>query len=428
MNFEQNIGRSEQIARTIEAHKQTFKCEPSVIASAPGRFHLMGEHTWFFGGKTLSMSIDRFVCVSVSIRNDDLLRFHYVESDDNKHISLSSLRFRKEDKWANSIKAAIYSFISGSIIERTGEDQIPKMPGLDFCVSSPILPSSGMGVTTAMKVASACAVNELLDLDCPDSELLSVLDKGSREFLKEDEENHLAENLTAMFSKKDSLVLTNHDSRHIAEAFELVDFPFSKSLSKKNILLVDAHVPRLTSWSERSIMKEENKKLLKLLRHARQDGSWKYEDDMAEIRDVLSSVSEDSRRHLYGVINEHKCVLSSLDALKEGVFSAFARAVNKSHENMRDFYDISCPEIDWILKRLVEINPNPDRDHNPVCCGRITGQGFSRCLFAILDDANVPEFEKRLSEYSKIFGFKADVLSVKSADGVIVERINNRVR
>lgn len=420
MKIEKRIERNEQIAITVEAHERTFGRRPVVVASAPGRFHLIGEHTWYFGGKTLSMSIDRFVCVSVSPRDDDLLRFHYVETGENKHISLLALRFRKEDKWTNSIKSVIHAFISGSIIEQGGEGEPPGMPGLDFCVSSPVQPSAGMGITTAMKVAAACAVNELLDLDCPASELLSVMERGNREFLKEQDENHLAENLTAMFSRKGALVLTDHDAAsRPAQAFEIVDFSFPG----KSVLLVDARVPRLTSWNERSLMSEPHRLLLESLRRPGAGGGWSYEDDRAEVSEALDSVPEDFRRRLYGVINEQRCALDALDALRRGAFPQFARAVNGSHENMRDLYDISCPEIDWILKRLVEINPTPDSEHNPVCCGRITGQGFGRCLYAILDGQNIPEFQKRLSEYTKIFGFRAACFEVRSEDGVIVERL-----
>jgi galactokinase len=44
------------------------------------------------------------------------------------------------------------------------------------------------------------------------------------------------------------------------------------------------------------------------------------------------------------IINEHHYVLSAQSALtaEPADFSGFAKAVNHSHENLRDFYDISC--------------------------------------------------------------------------------------
>lgn len=399
----------EQINKITESHKKKFGTESCVVAITPCRFHLIGEHTWFFGGKTLSMAINRFVCISVSFRNDDNFYFHFSGTEDTKHIAVSALRFRKEDKWANAIKSVIYGFIACGFIEN--------ISGLDFSVSSELPQSAGMGVTTAFKICTANVLNELFELDCSDSEIFEVIEKGNIEFLKEKGENHFSENITAMFSEKNSVVLTNHSKRKLSQdSFSILNLDFSG----KTILLVDAKVPRFSMWQEESIMTNEYKELLDSLKNSKQNiyGGWIYTEDRGEVTEALDNLKENDRRHLQGVINEHKCVLDAYDALQKGNFAMFAKAVNRSHENMRDLYDISCPEIDWILKRLVEINPNPDKEHNPVCCGRITGQGFGRSLFAIIDDNNLPEFEEKLSEYTKIFGFKTSCYKVEASNGV----------
>ena len=89
---------------------------------------------------------------------------------------------------------------------------------------------------------------------------------------------------------------------------------------------------------------------------------------------------------------------------------------------MRDLYDLSCPEIDWILKRLQEINPNLEDSRNPTSCGRITGKGFGRLAYTILNRSDVDEFKKKLAEYERIFGFKTTCMEVKPAGGVHIVR------
>ena len=87
------------------------------------------------------------------------------------------------------------------------------------------------------------------------------------------------------------------------------------------------------------------------------------------------------------------------------------------YESLRDFYDLSCPEIDWILKRVNDIEPNLEIIHNPVSCGRITGKGFGRCVYAILRESDVEKFKQKLAEYEKIFGFHPSCYEVSTADG-----------
>ena len=87
---------------------------------------------------------------------------------------------------------------------------------------------------------------------------------------------------------------------------------------------------------------------------------------------------------------------------------------------MRDDYELSCAEVDWILKRLSMINPNLNDMRNPNSCGRITGKGFGRCAYTILNKDDIPLFKEKLSEYERIFGFHPRTYEIEPADGVHV--------
>ena len=119
-------------------------------------------------------------------------------------------------------------------------------------------------------------------------------------------------------------------------------------------------------------------------------------------------------------MREHKDVLAAVSAIEKGDFSKFARHVNNSHISLRDYYDLSCPEIDWIIKRIVEIDPKIQFLTDPVSCGRITGKGFGRCIYAFLRNSDVDKFKEKLTEYEHIFGFTTDCHEVSSADGAHV--------
>ena len=147
-------------------------------------------------------------------------------------------------------------------------------------------------------------------------------------------------------------------------------------------------------------------------------GGWRYEESGTERSEVLSVVNEDTKRRLVCIMNEHKFVLEALAGLQDNDFASFARAVNHSHENLRDSYDISCPEVDWILKRVQELDECPDDLRTPVNCGRITGKGFGRCTYSVLRTEDVPKYREKLQDYERIFGFKAVCYEVKPARGV----------
>ena len=119
--------------KVIAEHKKEYGVKPSVISQAPGRFHLCGEHSWMFRDKTLSMAVNLPVYVAGSLRDDTSFRFNFVQLEEKKHANLSSLKLKKEDKWANSVKSVLYGFASGNF----------DLKGIDFTIYTDILPSAG---------------------------------------------------------------------------------------------------------------------------------------------------------------------------------------------------------------------------------------------------------------------------------------------
>ena len=51
-----------------DAHELEYGGKPDIVAKAPGRFHLIGEHSWFFKDKTMSMAVNLPIYVAISKR------------------------------------------------------------------------------------------------------------------------------------------------------------------------------------------------------------------------------------------------------------------------------------------------------------------------------------------------------------------------
>ena len=385
-----------------DAHELEYGGKPDIVAKAPGRFHLIGEHSWFFKDKTMSMAVNLPIYVAVSKRDDTSIKFYFHQLNERKKASLTSLKMKKEDRWANAVKAIVYGFTSGGFT----------LGGMNITIYSETLPSAGFGITTAVKAAAAVAIKSLFELNCSDMELLQVIERGNRRFLQNN--NYIADNFAALFSKKNNIIITDH----FKNTWDYVPFNFED----KKVLLVDTKVPRVTVWNEETLHEPQYALIMGDLRERKPNiyGGWRYIDDVTDINLQLSVVSEDVRRKLLSVLYEHNDILAAREGIEKGDFFKFARAVNHSHETMRDMFNISCPEIDWILKRVNELEPNLDFVRNPVTCGRITGKGFGRCLYAIMREGDRDNFKAKIAEFEKIFGFHPDVYEVEPADGASI--------
>ena len=385
-----------------DAHELEYEKMPEVVAKAPGRFHLAGEHSWFYKDKTISMAMNLYVHIAVSKRDDGLAKIYFHQLNDRKKITISTNKFRKEDKWANAIKSVIYGFTSGGF----------SIGGVDITVYTDIMPSAGFGITTAMKAATAIALRKLFELNCSDVQLLQVLERGNRLFLKKN--NFLSDNYAALFAKKGSLIITDYAKI----SWDYVPFNFPN----RKIIITDTTVPRISVWNEDTLFDPKYALLLGELKDKKNNvyGGWSYINSIADIDEVLEVLQKDEQRKLMAIIREHSDVLDIREGVEKGDFFKLARAINHSHETVREFFDISCPEIEWIVKRINELEPNLEHLRNPVTCGRLTGKGYGRCIYAIMRDVDYENYLQKLVEFEKIFGFHPATFEVECADGASI--------
>ncbi|MCR4790568.1 MAG: galactokinase [Treponemataceae bacterium] len=378
-------------------HKDEYCTQPEVIVSSPGRVHLLGEHSWYFGDKTLSIAVNLPVFVAVSKRSDSLFYFSFHQLKEHKKANLSTLKYRKEDRWANFFKAMAYAFSNSG----------RKICGMDVTVYSDVLPSAGFGITTGMTVAFAIAINKIFNFGLDENSLLKIIESGYRLFLNQP--FYRSDVYTALFAKKDCAILTDHSDG----SYKYYPFKFPG----ESIILTDAKVPRISLWEEEDFYSEKNRSMLAKLKKKR-NNKIVYEDAASEINEILEGVSEDERRRLNSIIREYFFTSGAEEALEKSSLSNFVRFINKSHEMLADQFQISCPEIDWLVKRILESDAG--KTQNFSSCSRIIGKGFGRCTFTLLAESDVENYMQKLIEYERIFGFHPLTYLVDTDDGALI--------
>jgi len=141
-----------------------------------------------------------------------------------------------------------------------------------------------------------------------------------------------------------------------------------------------------------------------------QDVSKLAESDLSEL-----SIPESMRRRVLYIIRESISVDDAIAALQKNDWVVFSRIVTRSQESLRDRFEISCPELDWLVKRAMEfVIP----DTNDIVCSRLTGRGFGGCTYSILRADDIETYIEKLSDYERIFGFRPLYYRVKPAGGV----------
>jgi galactokinase len=371
-------------------HRAEYDDAPDIIAAAPGVVKFLGEHTEASDGMVLAAALSFEIQVAISLRRDSSLRFFAADLGERKRTSVGNLKFKREDRWANYPKG---------VLDLLVKEGLPAK-GVNFTITGDIPIGLGLASSAALGLASALAFKELFGLNKRGEELAELARRAETDFLGHPvpSYDHLAG--AAPAGGTVSIVDLRTDRRRAV--------PF---LDGNNIVvLTDSKVPRINVDAELKQRAEDCMKCLAVLAR----GSSKTLRDFGpeEVDELMGSLPESVRRRCLHVVEEIARVAEAEEALIKGDAAAFGRAVNKSHSSLRNLYEVSCPEIDWLAKRAVEIDG--------VLCSRLTGKGFGGCTVTVMDESSLPEYRKRLEDYERIFGFRPAIHETRLAGGLRV--------
>ncbi|MDR3130005.1 MAG: galactokinase [Treponema sp.] len=362
--------------------------EPVVIAEAPGRIHYLGEHGEPKAGLFLSSTIDRYVRVAVSMRKDNSLRFFAADLGERKRTTLANLKFKREDRWANYIKVAVHIFAGLGC----------PVKGLNFTLAGNIPQQAGLASSSAIETAAAVALKGFFKVNISDRELLNRLIASRETFFGKN--SAPVDYLIALSARRDNFLVVDEASLAVKK--------IKSPLSGYKFLVMDSRVPKMPVEEELNQRRQDIKRGLELLSQRRQGENFRS-FAAADLMESLGNFPEEIRRRCMHIIQELRRVADAEEALKSADIPALSRVFFHSHESLRDLYEVSCPEIDWLVKRAQEIEG--------VLGSRMTGQGFGGCTYTILSDAAVKEYQRRLDDYERIFGFHPLTYVVKPAGG-----------
>ena len=369
-------------------HQNEYGIEPSVICSAPGTVHLLGEHGDRSDGSVLSFAVDQRIYIAASLRGDSHLHFFSADLKERKKCAAAGLKFKTEDRWANYSKGVINALMP----------QGDTPPGMNFTLLSQIPMGIGLASSSALTVAAACAVKTLLDIDVSDERIIAAAHSSENDFMGL--QVSVSSPAAAYFARSDHLLVSTSPMQRP----EYLRFaPASAAL-----LLTDSRVPPSMGADEKEEIEECRRECIRALRL--ESGSRRIRQLTSESLSVtIEGLSERSRRVGLHLAMEDDRIQEFLRALADESMEEAGRVLSRSHESLRDLLEISCPELDWLARRSAETEG--------VYGARMIGEGYGGCTIALVDNDSKQKYIHQLEEYDRIFGFKAGLFPVGIGDG-----------
>ena len=382
----------DELLKKFQAH---FGREPEVIAYAPGRIEVLGNHTDYNEGFVFSAAINVGTFFAAVKRDDTTCRL--IASDLMKEVSFdcTAITPSSDDTWQNYVK--------GTFAGLTGK--CPATHGFDGMFFGNIPLGSGLSSSAALEMSTGLALSRLYGITVEPVQLARI---GQRaEHLFAGCKCGLLDQISSLAGEQDKLVKTDFRSVSHTTVALGKDACFLMCNTHAKHALVDGAYNRLREACETAAAH-----FARVLRHpvrALRDVS------MAEWAIYRKGLPEDVADCAAHPIGENERVLAGAARLARGDLAGFGALMYDSHASSRVLFHNSCAELDAVVDAARSL---PD-----VLGARLSGGGFGGSVVALTHPDRAESVGAQLAEaYATRFGTPCDVRVIRPSDGARVVR------
>ncbi len=340
------------------------------LAIAPGRVNLIGEHTDYNGLPVFPIAIDRDVRIEFDVADEPVVRLDSPEArfDPFAFQLKRPIEAAAQGDWSNYVRAAARGLLEhGAPLER----------GIEGTVTGDVPIASGLSSSSALVVASALALLKANGATLPRLELAALMAHAERFVGLEGG------------GMDQAACLHGREGHALRIEFEPLRVTPVAVPEGWRWVVASSLVRAEKSGAAREAYNERARQCREALRGVRglaRDVPLTYRDLVVvddldgllrHARRVLAPVLFRRFRH---VVTEGRRVAQAEVAMRDGDVRRFGDLMVRSHESLRDDYEVSTGELDAIVEVALGAG---------AAGARLTGAGFGGCAVVLCDDATV---------------------------------------
>ena len=332
---------------------------------APGRVNLIGDHTDYNGGLVFPAALNMGTYLSVKQYDDANLCCFISENDPAEFLIRKEELSQKRNSWVDYPLGVIKEFTDSASIE----------------------------------MVTAVALNALNDSPFTMLELVQMAQHAENDFVGMN--CGIMDQFASGFGKKDCAIALDCNTleyEHVPLEMHGLKFVIANTNKKRG--LVDS------AYNQR---RSECQQALEIIR-AHRPVDCLCQLTMDQFDTVAPYLTGNVLKRARHAVRENENVREAVTALKVGDMVRFGQLMNASHATLRDDYEVTCPELDFLAERAQQF-PG-------VLGSRMTGAGFGGCTVTLISDDQVNAFIESLGRaYEERFGLRADFYVAEIGDG-----------
>ncbi len=373
--------------RVASSFIEALGVSPDLIARAPGRVNLIGEHTDYNDGFVLPAAIGVETMVAAARRGDGVVK---VIAADLGHVvdqfSLDDPIVQSALGWSDYVRGMI----------KVMRDDGIALTGADIVIAGTVPQGAGLSSSASLEVAVGHAMATLAGIEIDPTRLALLAQRAESDFVG------------CKCGIMDQLVSARGQAGHAL----LID---CRSLDAQPVLMPDAlSIMIIHSGVSRGLVDGAyNERRAQCEAAASHFGVKALRDvDPAMLESGLRGLDALTYRRARHVVTENERTKDAAAALRTGDVAALRELMAASHASMRDDFAITVPAVD----HLVEIIRNAAGPGGGV---RMTGGGFGGAVVALVNvEAKDSVRQAVLRDYKTPAGGAPLMLDETAAGGV----------
>lgn len=341
-----------------DKHRIHHRVDPDIIAYAPGRVEILGNHTDYNEGFVLSAAIDAGMAYGLTPSGSDTCRLYSADFESSVECSAENPGRTDQERWSNYSRG-VFAFLR----ERYGFTP----QGFLGTQMGDIPIGAGLSSSAALEIASGLAISAFHGIEADGLDLAKIGQKAEHEYAGV--HCGLLDQISSLYGREHALVFTDFRTLGV----ETVALPAGVSFLIANTGVKHSLVD--TQYNERRRRCEQAAayftRVLGPHIKALRDISW---SDLEAHRGLLDPAAWRRAAHPVG---ENERVRKGVELLKSGDAEGFGKLMFESHKSSMIYFENSCPELDTLVEAA--------RSTPGVLGARLSGGGFGGSVVALIE-------------------------------------------
>lgn len=351
---------------------EIFGHKAEVLAEAPGRVNLIGEHIDYSEGFVLPFAIADRTFAAIARNNDGLVR---IASQQRKNriftIDIKDVQPGSAGEWEKYVLGVIWTMGVTS--------------GVDILVDGHVPSGAGLSSSAALECSVAVGLNTLFNLGKSLEDMARATQKAENDYVGMP--CGIMDQSVSLMGREGSALLL--DCRDLTTE----SVPFDVASAGLELLIIDTQAHHALvdgGYAERRASCESvaAKFGIPSMRHLTMDVLDARKSEITETEYIRA-------RH---AVTEIQRVKDAVTALRTNDFVTLGHLINESHNSLRDDYTVSCVELDEAV----------DASRRAGALGaRMVGGGFGGSAIALIKADQIESTKDAIRSAYAAKGFKA---------------------